>query len=320
MLAPVMSAPHHQTAPSWLDAFLGGDRAALARAVTEVENDGPHAAAVLAAARAASHRAMVVGITGAPGAGKSTLVGAYVGELRGRGLTVAVLAVDPSSPLTGGALLGDRIRMSRHAGDGGVFVRSLASRGHLGGLARNAALVADVMAASGRDVVVVETVGVGQSEIEIAELADVRIVVWAPGAGDDVQAAKAGILEIADLIVVNKADLPQAAATEAALRSAASYAASPPMVLMTAALSGRGVPALADAAAALAAAHGAQTGERARERRRRRLLGEAVRLAQMRLAALDSAVADGLLARVDGGELDLDAAALAMLQAALDRD
>ena len=320
MLAALMATNPNPSAPPWLAAFLGGERAALARPVTEVENDGPFAAAVLAAARAAPARAMVVGITGAPGAGKSTLVGAYVGELRSRGLTVAVLAVDPSSPLTGGALLGDRIRMSRHAGDAGVFVRSLASRGHLGGLARNAALVADVMASSGRDVVVVETVGVGQSEIEIAELADVRIVVWAPGAGDDVQAAKAGILEIADLIVVNKADLPQAAATEAALRSAASYAAAPPRVLTTAALSGRGVPALADAAAALAAGHDVQSGERARQRRRRRLLGEAERFARMRLAALDGAVADRLLARIDTGELDLDAAAQALLQAALAGD
>ena len=308
------------SAPPWLPAYLDGERAALARAVTEVENDGAFAGAVLAAARQAPARALVVGITGAPGAGKSTLVGAYVGELRGRGLSVAVLAVDPSSPLTGGALLGDRIRMSRHAGDAGVFVRSLASRGHLGGLARNAALVADVMAASGRDIVIVETVGVGQSEIEIAGLADVRVVVWAPGAGDDVQAAKAGILEIADLIVVNKADLPQAAATQAALRSAASYAAAPLAVMATAAVSGRGVPELADAIAALADAQGAQSGDRARERRRRRLVGQALTLAQEAVAALDAGTLDALLDRVDAGEIDSDRAARRLLAAALARD
>jgi len=312
-----MTAADAKPAPDWLAAFLGGGRAALARAVTEVENDGPFAAAVMAAVRAAAARALVVGITGAPGAGKSTLVGAYVGQLRGRGLSVAVLAVDPSSPLTGGALLGDRIRMSRHAGDSGVFVRSLASRGHLGGLARNAALVADVMAASGRDVVIVETVGVGQSEIEIAELADVRVVVWAPGAGDDVQAAKAGILEIADLIVVNKADLPQAAATQAALRSAASYAAAPPAVMATAALSGRGVAELADAVAAFAAIHGAGTGERARERRRRRLIGQAERMAQEGIQALGADPVDDLLDRIDAGELDAEEAAGRLLAAAL---
>jgi LAO/AO transport system kinase len=171
-----------------------------------VENDAPEARGVLRAARALTGHALVVGVTGAPGAGKSTLVGAYVAELRRRDLSVGVLAVDPSSPLTGGALLGDRIRMLTHAGDPGVFVRSLASRGHLGGLARSAGAVVDVMDAAGRDVVVVETVGVGQSEIEVTDLADIRVVVWAPGAGDDVQAAKAGILEIADVLVVNKAD------------------------------------------------------------------------------------------------------------------
>ena len=308
MLPGAMSRAEHTAVPDWIAALLAGERPALARAVTEVENDGPQAAGVLAAARGAAHRAAVVDITGAPGAGKSTLVGAYVGELRRRGLTVAVLAVDPSSPLTGGALLGDRIRMSRHAGDPGVFVRSLASRGHLGGLAENAAAVADVMAASGRDVVVVETVGVGQSEIEVAGLADVRVVVWAPGAGDDVQAAKAGILEIADLIVVNKADLPQAAATEAALRSAAAYAAAPPAVMLTAAHSGRGVPELADAIAALAAGRAASAVERGRERRRRRLIEVAVERIRTRLATADPAVVDRLLDAVDAGELTGDEA------------
>jgi len=312
MLRAAMSRAAETPRLDWIAALLAGERAALARAVTEVENGGPNSAAVLAAARGAGRRAPVVGITGAPGAGKSTLVGAYVGELRRRGLTVAVLAVDPSSPLTGGALLGDRIRMSRHAGDPGVFVRSLASRGHLGGLAENAAAVADVMAASGRDMVLVETVGVGQSEIEVAGLADVRVVVWAPGAGDDVQAAKAGILEIADLIVVNKADLPQAAATEAALRSAASYAAAPPAVMRTAAQSGRGIPELADAIAPLAAARAGSAVERGLERRRQRLLAAAVELARQRLAG-DPAVLDRLLAAVDGGELAPDEAARRLL-------
>jgi len=294
----------------WIAALFGGDRGALARALTAVENDGEDAAAVLAAVARTELRAPVVGITGAPGAGKSTLVAAYVAELRRREQTAGVLAVDPSSPLTGGALLGDRIRMSRHAGDAGVFVRSLASRGHLGGLARNAFAMADVMAASGRDVVVVETVGVGQSEIEIAEIADVRVVVWAPGAGDDVQAAKAGILEIADLIVVNKADLPQAAATEAALRSAASYAAAPPEVMTTAALSGRGIPELADCIACLAAA-------RLRDLsvlRRRRLLSAARRLALARLANASDSLLDPLLHDIEHGAASLDSAAAMLLQ------
>ena len=214
--------------PAWIGAWLGGERAALARAVTAVENDAPEAAHVLAAAARAPRRAPVIGITGAPGAGKSTLVASYVAQLRARGHSVCVLAVDPSSPLTGGALLGDRIRMTRHAGDRGVFVRSLASRGHPGGLARNAAAVIDAMAVSGRDAVIVETVGVGQSEIEVAELADIRVVVWVAGAGDGVQAAKAGLIEIADFIVVNKADLPGAAATRAAMTAATSICCRPP--------------------------------------------------------------------------------------------
>lgn len=224
----------------------------MARAITLVENDAREARDVLRAARALTGHALVVGVTGAPGVGKSTLVGAYVAELRRRALSVGVLAVDPSSPLTGGALLGDRIRMLTHAGDPGVFVRSLASRGHLGGLARSTGAVVDVMDAAGRDVVVVETVGVGQSEIELTDLADIRVVVWAPGAGDDVQAAKAGILEIADILVVNKADLPPAAVTEAALRSAASYGTGrTPTVMCTIATNGTGVSELANLVAEL---------------------------------------------------------------------
>lgn len=205
----------------WLDDLLAGDRGALARALTEVENELPEARAVIAACAPRLGHAVVVGVTGAPGAGKSTLVGAYVSVLRGAGKTVGVIAVDPSSPFNGGALLGDRIRMAEHAGDPGVFVRSLAARGHLGGLSRTASRAIDVMDAAGFDLVVVETVGVGQSEIEIAEFADVRVVVWLPGGGDEIQAAKAGVLEIADLIVVNKADLPGADRAARTLEAAA---------------------------------------------------------------------------------------------------
>jgi len=240
--------PGPDSAPPWLAGLLGGERAALARAVTAVENETPEALAVLRAIRGRLGHALVVGFTGAPGAGKSTLVSAYVAELRRRAFTVAVVAVDPSSPLTGGAILGDRIRMSQHAADPGVFVRSLASRGHLGGLSRTAARVVDVFDAAGRDVVVVETVGTGQSEVEIAEIADVRVVVNAPGLGDDIQAIKAGILEIADILVVNKADLPLA---ERSARQLAAMAAQrdgrPVPVIRTSATMGTGVAELADA-------------------------------------------------------------------------
>jgi len=274
-----MTEPAAIPSTDWSQALKQGRRSDLARAITAVENDTADAPDVLQAAHVLSGQALVVGVTGAPGAGKSTLVGAYVGELRRRGYTVGVLAVDPSSPLTGGALLGDRIRMLGHAGDAGVFVRSLASRGHLGGLTHSACAVVDVMDAAGRDVIVVETVGVGQSEVEITDLADIRVVVWAPGAGDDVQAAKAGILEIADLIVVNKADLPQAAATEAALRSAASYGSgAAPQVLRTAATWGDGIVELADAIAGIAAGRNADISEGAERRLRHQIAGSAAAL------------------------------------------
>ena len=208
-------------------ALVGGDQRALARAITAVEDDTEAADAVLAAvaghsrtAAVAGHTgtATVVGLTGPPGAGKSTLTDAMVGELRRRGRTVAVLAVDPSSPLSGGAILGDRIRMLRHSEDPGVYVRSVAARGHLGGLFATVDRVLAVLAAWGPDVVLVETVGAGQSEVEIARFAQVKVVVSTPGLGDEVQAMKAGVLEIADILVVNKADQPGADATADQLR------------------------------------------------------------------------------------------------------
>ena len=202
-----------------VDSLLKGERAALARAITAVENSTADSRHILKAIQPQLGRALVVGFTGPPGAGKSTLINAYVTELRKRSKSVAVLAVDPSSPVSGGAILGDRIRMSEHTNDPEVFVRSLASRGHLGGLSRMAARVVDVMDAAGRDVVVIETVGTGQSEVEVAEVAGTKVVISAPSLGDGVQAIKAGILEIADILVVNKFDLPHAQETKAELKS-----------------------------------------------------------------------------------------------------
>jgi LAO/AO transport system kinase len=307
ILRIIMTKPS-STSQDWTQALQQGGRAALARAITLVENDAPEARGVLRAARALTGHALVVGVTGAPGAGKSTLVGAYVAELRRRDLSVGVLAVDPSSPLTGGALLGDRIRMLTHAGDPGVFVRSLASRGHLGGLARSAGAVVDVMDAAGRDVVVVETVGVGQSEIEVTDLADIRVVVWAPGAGDDVQAAKAGILEIADVLVVNKADLPPAAATEAALRSAASYGTGKaPTVMRTIATNGTGVPDLANLVAELGQQTSGSRAAGAARRLQRQLIDAAAQ--QVRERAQSDPGLAALCEAVRSGDLDLDEAA-----------
>ncbi len=191
---------------------------ATARLLTLVESGGGPAAAVAALLSGRPRPAAIVGITGAPGAGKSTLTGELIRLLRERGRTVAVLAVDPSSPFSGGALLGDRVRMADHAVDPGVFIRSMASRGHLGGLAAATPAAADLLAALGFDTVLIETVGVGQSEVDVMRLADTVAVVLAPGMGDGVQAAKAGILEIADVLVVNKADHEGTASTVRDLR------------------------------------------------------------------------------------------------------
>ena len=185
---------------------LRGDVRAIARAITTVENDAPEAAALLSALFPHAGKAVVIGVTGPPGAGKSTLVDRMTAHLRKAGKTVGIVAVDPTSPYTGGAILGDRIRMQAHATDEGVFIRSMATRGHLGGLAAATGRVLTVLQAAGKDVILVETVGVGQDEVEIVGAADVSVVVLVPGLGDEVQALKAGIMEIADVFVVNKAD------------------------------------------------------------------------------------------------------------------
>jgi LAO/AO transport system kinase len=189
-----------------LERLRAGDVRALARAVSLVEDEGPGASELVAACRSFGESALRIGVTGPPGAGKSTLVEQMVRWLRGRGETVGVIAVDPSSPYTGGALLGDRIRMQGIAGDEGVYVRSMALRGAMGGLAHAVGDVCEVMAVSGRDAIVIETVGVGQDEVDVARLADVTVLVLVPGMGDDVQSLKAGVMEIADVFVVNKSD------------------------------------------------------------------------------------------------------------------
>ena len=243
------------------DAAIAGDRRALARLLTAVENRTPLAEAALRRLYGLAGRSHLVGITGPPGAGKSTLVAALIGELRAAGRSVAVVAVDPSSPITGGALLGDRVRMQAYAGDRDVFIRSMASRGHAGGLASTSGAAAAVLDACGFDVVFIETVGTGQAEVEVAAAADTTVVLEAPEMGDEVQAIKAGLLEVADLVVVNKGDRPGAQRTASQLR-AMLVAAAPrvgpdgaagegprrrpkrPEVLVTTAATGGGVPEL----------------------------------------------------------------------------
>ncbi len=196
--------------PHWIDQIVGGDVRALARAATAIENHAPEAADLLRQLAARAGHAIVAGITGPPGAGKSTLVDALARAIRRRGKTVGILAVDPTSCVSGGAILGDRIRMQDHHSDPGVFIRSLATRGASGGLARATANLALLLDASGKDYVLIETVGVGQDEVEIASVADLTVLVLVPGMGDDVQAIKAGIMEIADIFVINKTDHPGA--------------------------------------------------------------------------------------------------------------
>jgi len=195
------------------------DTRALARAVSLVENAAPEATEILSACFPHTGQALRVGVTGAPGAGKSTLVDHLAHAWRAAGSRVGIIAVDPSSPFTGGALLGDRIRIREHAGDEGLYVRSMATRGSLGGLATATADVAQVIEASGRDILLIETVGVGQDEVEIVRLADVTIVVLVPGMGDDVQSLKAGIMEIADIFAINKADREGADRVEKEIRA-----------------------------------------------------------------------------------------------------
>jgi LAO/AO transport system kinase len=234
------------------EAILSGNRRALARGITVVETGGPPARELLGVLYANTGRAHIVGITGAPGVGKSTLVNALTLRWRRAGKTIGIIAVDPTSPFTGGAILGDRIRMQPLGGDAGIFIRSMASRGRLGGIARATGDAVDLIDAAGFDIVIVETVGAGQGEVEIASAAHTTLVIEVPGMGDDVQAIKAGILEIADVFAVNKADREGADATIRQLRAMLHLGGRPPNgweppVLPVVALRDEGIAELAAA-------------------------------------------------------------------------
>lgn len=236
-------------APTLSERLLARDPRAIARAISLIEDEAPEGADLVGRIFTRTGHAYLIGITGPPGAGKSTLVDKLIGELRRTGKTVGVLAVDPTSPFSGGAILGDRVRMQAHAEDAGVFIRSMATRGHLGGLARTTAEAAIVLDAAGYDVIIIETVGVGQDEVDIVRTADVSVVTLVPGTGDEVQALKAGIMEIADIFVVNKADREGADRTAAsiemmlALDDAMTEGWRPP-VMRTEATTGRGITEL----------------------------------------------------------------------------
>jgi LAO/AO transport system kinase len=269
---------------------VAGQPRAIARAMRLVDDRAPEAAALLKALWPSTGKARVIGVTGNPGAGKSTLCDRLIATYRGDGERVGVVAVDPSSPYTGGAILGDRIRMARHATDDGVFIRSLATRGHLGGLSRSARDVVRVLDAAGYGVVLVETVGVGQDELEVTRLADSTLVVMAPGLGDEVQAIKAGLLECADAFAVNKADRDGADAVvrDLELTLALGVAGWVPPIVKCVASRGEGTAAIVTALAAHKAwLDGTEAG---RERRRRRLRNEVRE--SLREALIGAAIAD----------------------------
>lgn len=304
----------------YLAGLLRGDHRSIARAISAVENETEAGRAIMQGIHPHLGRAHVLGITGSPGAGKSTLVSELIGEFTRRGKSVGVVAVDPSSPFSGGAILGDRIRMERHSLTERVFIRSLASRGHLGGLSRAVFKVVDVLDAAGFELIIVETVGAGQSEVEIAEIADTRVVVCPPGLGDDVQAIKAGILEIADILVVSKADLPLADKTELDLRfmlSVRKQAPKQPCIVRVSAVSGTGMTELADAIALMTHSGGGRRGTGSRERMRRLFAQEAGNMLRQRLTALDSAALDALCDAAARGEIGHEDAVLNAIRIAM---
>jgi GTPase len=314
------------TAAGLSERVLAGDPRAVARAISLIENEDPAGVDLIGQIFGRTGRAYIVGVTGPPGAGKSTLVDRLLTEWRAQQRSVGVIAVDPTSPFTGGAVLGDRLRMQQHADDAGVFVRSMATRGHLGGLARATGDAALVLDAAGKDIVLIETVGVGQDEVDIIRTADVSIVTLVPGTGDEVQALKAGIMEIADIFVVNKADregadrLVSAVEGNLALHSYGPAEWRPP-ILKTVATTGAGVAEVVAAVEKFRDHAAGQQGDRRRARSEYRLRElAAIRfMSHLEQRVLAEGEFSTLVDRIAARELDPYTAADHLLRRALDK-
>ncbi len=289
-------------------AVKKGDRVALARAITLAENDPSRAAALLAQVGPPG-RAFVVGVTGPPGTGKSSLVDRLIGSYRQKGFRVGVIAIDPTSPITGGALLGDRVRMTRHAEDRSVFIRSMASRGWSGGLSRATTQVIRLMDAAGFDIVLLETVGIGQSDIEVVGVSHAVLVVLMPGLGDEIQVSKAGLMEVGDVYVVNKSDLEGADLMVVSLLSLFRGAPRSPPVLKVSALSGDGVDRLQEAIERLRSGFAAGDVALRLKSIRGMIIETARGTAMERLATLSDSSASELALRVMDGKITLEGAA-----------